>query len=179
MDESDDLACEQASEMHHHAEGGGWVKYAALLAALLAAVAAISSSLASLRLTESSRAQVQANDQWSLYQAKSIKSTIIHTKVDLLLTLGKQASVQDAQKVVQYESDLEKTKQAAEEREAASESNLRIHEVMERGVTFFHIAIAMIAICLLTKRRLFFIVSLALGGCGVFFFVHGLLLHVR
>ena len=74
-DESDDVASDQVGEMHHHAEGHtGWVKFAALTAALLAALAAISGSLADVRLTESSRAQIQSNDQWGLYQAKSIKS---------------------------------------------------------------------------------------------------------
>ena len=84
-----------------------------------------------------------------------------------------------AKKLTKYQTEMEEIKAKAEEREAASEHNLRVHEIMERGVTFFHIAIAIIAICLLTKRRAFFALSLGLGGVGVWFFIQGLLLHVR
>ena len=69
-----------------------------------------------------------------------------------------------AKKLTKYQTEMEEIKAKAEEREAASEHNLRVHEIMERGVTFF---------------RAFFALSLGLGGVGVWFFIQGLLLHVR
>jgi len=80
-------------EIQHHAAHDAhekWVAGAALTAAILAALAAITGALAGVHLTESSRAQIESNDFWGFYQAKSIKSAILTTKVELLGALGKE-----------------------------------------------------------------------------------------
>jgi hypothetical protein len=44
---------------------------------------------------------------------------------------------------------------------------------------FFHIAIAIVAVAVLSKLRPFFYTAIAAGLIGVFFLGHGWLLHVR
>src|SRR5271166_5742753 len=66
---------------HGHGHSSRWITAAALTAALLAAFAAISGALSNGHLTESTHKRIDANDQWSYYQAKSIKSSIIDSRL--------------------------------------------------------------------------------------------------
>ncbi len=151
-----------------------WINWAAATAAILAGLAAISSTLGDSYLTKSSRAQIQSNDQWSYYQAKSIKASILHAKIELLAAGGKTQSEADRAKLDEYEHDLEALKTQAEQSAAMSEANLGRHEVLQRGVTLFHIAIAVVAIAVLTRLRSFWYLSIAAGALGVVFLVQGL-----
>jgi hypothetical protein len=48
------------------------------------------------------------------------------------------------------------------------------HETFERGVTLFHISIAVVAIAVLMRRQWLWYVSVLAGAIGVYFLVHGL-----
>ena len=177
----DDAPMEQVHEQIHHQAHEStqrWISGAALTAAFLAALAAITGSLASTHLTESSRDQIQSNDDWSYYQAKGIKAGVLRSKIELLAALGKPESEDDKKKLHQYEGDQEETQKRAKERAAASDAHLHTHEVLERGVTLFHIAIAVVAISVLTRRKLFWFTSLAFGTAGIVFMIQGLLSHI-
>ena len=154
-----------------------WISWAAATAAILAGLAAITSTLADSNLTKSSRNQIQSNDDWGYYQAKSIKSSVLRAKIELLEAQGKSESEADRSKLQEYDHDLDKLKSQAEEREVASESYLTRHEILQRGVTVFHIAIAVVAIAVLTKLRSFWYLSIFAGLLGIIFFVQGLLSH--
>lgn len=160
-------------EIHHHAQHASerWIAGAALTAALLAVLAAVGGAFASWHLTESGRLQMDSNNKWGHYQAKSIKSSILKFKMEMLETLGKESSGQDAAKMKEYETEIAAIKTEAESLVTASNHHLHQHEVLERGVTFFHIAIAVVAISVLTKRRAFWFVSLVFGGIGLAFFI--------
>jgi hypothetical protein len=67
----------------------------------------------------------------------------------------------------------------AEALERRSERALETHEVMERAATFFHIAIAVVAIAVLTRRRTFFFLSILMGLIGLVFFIIGLNLQMH
>lgn len=155
----------------HHARetGDSWINRAAATAAVLAALAAVSSALSSHHLTLSGRNQIQANDEWSHYQAKSIKAAVLRSKGDVISAIGKTAPEGDASKLQEYEHDLDHLKEQAEAHEIASELNLTRHEVLERGVTLFHIAIAVVAIAVLTRAPAFWYVSLLAGIAGIVF----------
>jgi hypothetical protein len=146
-----------------------WINRAAATAAVLAALAAVSSAMSNHYLTVSGRDQIQANDQWSHYQAKSIKAVVLRAKIDMLGALDKPKSDSDPAKLQEYEHDLDQLKEQAERREAASEVNLARHEVVERGVTLFHIGIAVVAISVLTRRRSLWYVSVIAGAVGILF----------
>jgi hypothetical protein len=160
---------------HAHEARERWINWAAATAAIVAGLAAITSTLAEGYLTNATRSQIQSNDQWGYYQAKSIKSSILHAKIELLAAQGRSQSDADSAKLNEYDHDLETLKTEAERYAAASEKNLSRHEVMQRGVTTFHIAIAVVAIAVLTKLRSFWYLSIAAGIVGVVFFVQGIL----
>jgi hypothetical protein len=71
----------------------------------------------------------------------------------------------------EYEHDLDQLKEQAERQEASSDVNLSRHEILERGVTLFHIGIAVVAISVLTRRPSFWYVSLLAGVVGIVFLV--------
>ncbi len=152
-----------------------WINWAAATAAVLAALAAISGAMSTGYLTASGRTQIQSNDDWGYYQAKSIKSTVLRTKLDLLDAMGKPALEADRNQLDKYDHDLSELKEKAEQHEADSERDLTRHETLERGVTLFHIGIAIVAIAVLMRKRSFWYLSVAAALVGLVFLIQGLL----
>ena len=73
---SDVSPTEQVHEQildHAREARDSWINRAAATASVLAALAAVSGAMSTHYLTVAGRSQIQANDQWSHYQAKSIK----------------------------------------------------------------------------------------------------------
>ncbi|MDD5033779.1 MAG: DUF4337 domain-containing protein [Methylococcaceae bacterium] len=142
-----------------------WLLRVALSAALLAVFAAIASLLAGHHANESLLEQIQASDQWSHYQAKSIKSMLLKSKSDLLETLGKPIDSKDQGKLAEYADELKEIQAKAEELEHSSHRNLAIHHNLAKAVTLFQIAIAICAIAALTKTKWLWYASM-IGGTG-------------
>jgi hypothetical protein len=156
-------------QVHESAEHSGavWISWVALSTAILAVLAAIAGLLSGKHVNEAMMNQIEASDQWSYYQAKSIKAAVLDAKI----ALSAAPSEQDREKTVTYQKEEAGIKSEAEHKEAAAKSNFHKHEVFARGVTMFQIAIAIAAISALTKRRRFWIVSLLFGGVGCVFLV--------
>jgi hypothetical protein len=163
---------EAASEERHH--GGAFNMQVALSTALLAVIAAVAALLAGHAANEALLEQIEASDKWTHYQSKSIKETVLTSKLALLTAFDKKIEPKDTQKLAEYKNDMEEIKREAEAKEAESAANMRHHVILARGVTFFQIAIALSAIAVLTKKRPLWLGSLALGAIGGFFFVRGL-----
>jgi Domain of unknown function (DUF4337) len=162
-------------EIHHHAEHGGapWISWVALSTAILAVLAAIAGLLSGKHANEAMMSQIEASDQWSYYQAKSIKASVLDAK----MTLTETASEKDKEKAAQYQEEQAEIKKEAEHKETEAKSNFHKHEIFARGVTMFQIAIAIAAISALTKRRPFWFVSLVFGFVGIVFLVLGWTAH--
>jgi len=162
-------------EIHHHAEHGGapWISGVALSTAILAVLAAIAGLLSGKHANEAMMAQIEASDQWSYYQAKSIKASVLDAK----MTLTAEATEKDKEKAAQYQEEQAEIRKEAEHKEVEAKSNFHKHEVFARGVTMFQVAIAIAAISALTKRRRYWIVSMILGGLGCVFLVLGWIAH--
>ena len=138
-----------AAHGHSHEEGSsGLMGRAAIMSAILAVLAAISALFAGHYANDAMIEQIKSSDKWAYYQAKGIKKAIAELK---------QATVEDADpaKAAKYQKDQEEIKAQAEESEKASEMHLRKHESLAASVTFFQVAIAMVAIALLSKRKSF------------------------
>jgi len=161
--------------VHHSAEHSGavWISWVALSTAILAVLAAIAGLLSGKHANEAMMSQIEASDQWSYYQAKSIKAAVLDAKIALSAT----PSAQDREKTARYQEEESEIKSEAEHKESAAKSNFHKHEVFARGVTMFQIAIAIAAISALTKRRRFWIVSLLFGGVGCVFLVLATIAH--
>src|SRR4029077_10148974 len=159
--------------LHEHVKesaedtGAVWISWVALSTAILAVLAAIAGLLSAHHVNEAMMNQIEASDQWSYYQAKSIKASGLDAKMSLAGT----ATETDRSKYDRYEKEQEEIKSEAERKEAAAKSNFHKHEVFARGVTMFQIAIAIAAISALTRRRKFWMVSLLFGGLGCVFLI--------
>jgi hypothetical protein len=157
---------EHVKETAEHS-GAAWISWVALSTALLAVLAAIAGLLSGRHVNEAMMNQIEASDQWSFYQAKSIKASVLDAKMSLAGAPNKSdQSTRD-----RYEKEQEEIKTEAEHKEAAAKKNFHKHEVFAGGVTMFQIAIATAAISALTKRRRFWIVSLLFGAAGCVFLV--------
>src|SRR2546430_12281231 len=157
---------EKVKESAEHS-GAPWISCVALSTAVLAVLAAIAGLLSAYHVNEAMMNQIEASDQWSYYQAKSIKASVLDAKMSLAGT----ANESDRSKYDRYEKEQEQVKSEAERKEAAAKSNFHKHEVFARGVTMFQIAIAIAAISALTRKRRFWIVSLLFGAAGCAFVV--------
>ena len=163
-------------EIHHHAEHSQdkWVMRVALSSAIFVTFAAIASLLAAHNADEAMLEQIRASDQWSFYQAKSIKNTVIKTKTDLFSAMGKTPAEADLKKIEEYNGELEEIKKQAEEKEHTSRHHLAIHGFLSRAVTMFQVAIAVSAIAVLSRRKQFWYVSILVSLWGLVLFIQGL-----
>jgi len=95
--------------------------------------------------------------------------------MELLRALGKPSSAQDEDKLQEYQKQQKDIEEVARGKEASSSENLRVHDILARGVTVFQIAIAVAAISVITKKRWLWWGSLAMSLAGIGFLVQGLL----
>jgi hypothetical protein len=146
-----------------------WISWVALSTAVLAVLAAIAGLLSGSHANEAMMDQIQASDQWSYYQAKSIKSAVLDAKIS--------PDEKDRAKVAKYEEEQSEIKTEAEKKQSEARANFHRHEVFARGVTMFQIAIAVAAISALTRKRRFWLVSLVFGAAGCVFLALGMLAH--
>jgi hypothetical protein len=152
-----------------------WILGVALSSALLAAFAAVASLLAGHNANEAVISQIESSDHWSYYQSKSIKEAQLAGKIDILASLGKPAADADKSKLTQYEKEKEEIRKDAERLEGEAQRLLRTHEALAVSVTLFQIAIAVGAISVLIKRKMFWLVSIVVGVVGVCYFGQALI----
>jgi hypothetical protein len=165
---------EHVHKAHGNSSEERWTMKVAVTAALLAAFAAVTALFAGHYANEALLEQIEASDGWSHYQAKSIKSYLFTTKLDMLTALGKDPHDKDKAKLPQYEADKKKISEKATHKEKESRAHLNKHNILSKSVTFFQVAIAIAALTVLTRRRELFYFGLLLGLTGVGFLVHGL-----
>ena len=164
-------------ELHHHAAHAqeSWITKVALSSAFLAVFAALSALLAGHESNEAMIQQIKASDQWGYYQAKGIKSALISSRVEILSVLGKTALETDKEKISKYKEEQDKISEEAKKLESESKGHLLIHQILARAVTLIQVAIAIGAVSALTRRKLFWYVSLSFGLVGIGFLIQGLI----
>jgi Domain of unknown function (DUF4337) len=159
--------------------GGSWNKLLAITTALIAVFAALASLVgggyaneAMLQKNNAILYQNQASDQWTYYQAKSIKLNMAQNFYE------QTHNDQLRRDAVRYNSEQQVIRKQAEDyerqvREANNESTrlLAKHERMALAITLSQIAIALSAISALLRRRSLWIASLLVAFVGVIVFV--------
>lgn len=153
-------------EFKNEGKETGWFMYVAISTALMAVLAAISGLMAGHHSNEALISQIRASDQWAFYQAKGIKAEI--KTLELMLAKGTAIDVE------KYKNEQTEIKKLAEEYQADSKIHLDKHVVLSRAVTLFQISIAISAIAILTKRKLFWWSSIVTALGGLLFFLIGL-----
>jgi Domain of unknown function (DUF4337) len=172
-------------------ESGDLLRKIALTTALFAAFAAIASLQAggtvneALALkTEATQLQAQASDQWAYYQAKGIKGVVLEAQKNSLLAFDKTPSAETEKNIARYADEQKEAKLKSEELEKQRDEKgreadelIHQHHYYAFSVALLQVAIALGAVAALTRKRLAWFGSAALGliGAGVFgyaFFVH-------
>ena len=176
MEEIEDPTEKLHEVMHHGMEHGGnsLNSAVALTAAVLAVFAAITSLFSGHYINEAMVKQIKASDQWAYYQAKGTRSTVLTTKIGILEALGKPAVQEDKDKIAQYKSDQDEIAATAKELEESAEKHVSLHLIFAKSVTFFQVAIAIVAVAALSKKRAFWHFGLLLGSGGLALLCYGI-----
>jgi hypothetical protein len=174
-----------ALEAHEHAEHAehashahdGFISRVSITIAVLAVLAATAGSLETVEAggaitaaSEAVLAQDKATDAWSEYQADSLKKHVYGIAAD---GGGPHAALYQATAKEQTGKQAEVRKQAQEdegERDrlmAQSRGHEHRHHWLTAAATLLEIAIAICTVAIVTRRRAFWLGSLALGAGGV------------
>ncbi len=134
--------------------------------------------------TEELILQTEASDQWSLFQAKNIRSREMQSVADILATLSSadkekaQALGEKYQKEGErYDKEKEETAEEAKKLEAERDAAGGREDRYDAGEVILEIALIICSLTLLTKKRVFWISGIALGLVGLVVTVSGLLLR--
>lgn len=189
MPEEIEVPTEHLHEAIHdeaHKAGGGapahghsnpWTQGVALSSALMAVLAAVSALMAGHHANEGVLEQIKASNRWSQYQSKSIKSTVLGSKIEMLTELEKTAKKDDVVKVEKYKDEMKEIMEMANELEKSSEHHMGTHTSFARTVTTLQVAIALAAIAVLTRKKWLWFVSLGLTAVGIGLFAISLSGH--
>jgi hypothetical protein len=165
-------------------EGGAFLKRIALSTAILAAFAAVAALLAGSTVnealvlkTESTTLQAKASDQWAYYQAKGIKREIQDTAGNAWIAAGKAAPPRYAQEASRYRGEQKAIDEKArelerqrDERSREADHLLHAHHGYANAVALFQVSIALGAVAALSRSRLVWFGSMAVGATGIVLF---------
>jgi hypothetical protein len=165
-----------------------WLNYLALTTVVFAVCATLSTLKGGGFSTRSVMFQAQASDQWSYYQAKSIKGYVYDLQKEKLelelksLKSGASRSVvaefegkidSYGRKAKKYEEEKEEIKKRAEDLEKRRDDAQKHSSAFGLAAMFLQIAILLSSIAALMKRRFFWLLGLVLGSVGLVFFLNG------
>lgn len=161
-----------------------WTKYVSLTMVVVAVLAAIATlkgggfSTRSLKeMNEATFNQTQASDQWSFFEAKSIKQNLYQIELERLTS----APVPDAAAVAKMKAKVDKydkdkadittlAKQFETARDVARQhaaDSAEHSKGMGLSITLFQVAIALGAMCLIVKKKPLWFASLLFGSLAV------------
>ncbi|OGW48522.1 MAG: hypothetical protein A2078_02525 [Nitrospirae bacterium GWC2_57_9] len=165
-----------------------WLNYLALTTVVFAVCATLSTLKGGGFSTRSVMAQSEASDQWSYYQAKSIKGYLYELqreKLELeIRTLRSGAGDYEKKiaackaKTERYEKEKEEIRQKAEELEERRDSAQRHSGAFGLAAMFLQIAILLSSIAALMKQKYFWYLGIAAGCLGLLYFFNGFFLFM-
>ena len=184
LDELKQLVAELRAEhvaQKEKARQESWTKYVSLTMVVIAVLAAIATlkgggfSTRTLKdMNEATFNQTQASDQWSFFEAKSIKQNLYQIELDHLNAAPAPNAAAVAKmkaKVDKYEKDKADITATAKKFEAVRDAarnsatiSAEHSKQMGLAITLFQIAIALGAMCLIVKKKPLWIVSTILGA---------------
>jgi hypothetical protein len=162
-------------ELHESAEHAKepFDKKVAVTMAVIAAMLAVDGVMGHLLTTEELLLQQKASDQWSYYQAKSIRRYNSEIASEIFKGFHTEATEPSAEK---YEKNVEKYKKESEEvsneaKNFEAESKMKGDQAhrLDYGEVFLEIGIVFASMAILTKRNLIWYASIisALIGLGI------------
>jgi type II secretory pathway pseudopilin PulG len=185
MPEGPEVETENLRETIHEElekeEKGGLIRIIALTTAILAALAALASLRAGATVnealvlkTEATRLQAEASDQWAYYQAKGLKAAVQEAIKATWQVSGKAEPKEVGDKAERYKAEQEAISEKAKEKEKERDAKeaeathlLHAHHRFAAAVALFQVSIALGAVAALTRLKLVWLGSLALGAGGL------------
>jgi hypothetical protein len=171
-----------------------WLNYLALTTVILAVCATLSTFKGGSFSTRSVLSQSQASDQWAYYQAKSIKGYVYEVQKeklelelretgrkmppDLMKDYKKKIEGYD-KKINRYEDEKNSIEKEARGYEAIRDDAQKHSQTFGLAVIFLQIAILLSSIAALMKKKVLWLVSIAVGLAGIFYFANGFLMFIQ
>jgi hypothetical protein len=167
-----------------------WLNYLALTTVIFAVCATLSTLKGGGFSTRAVMSQSQASDQWSYFQAKSIKGYLYELQKEKLeldlknLKGGPRGEYEKkidgyAQKIKKYDEEKTEIKKKAEELETRRDESQRHSGAFGLAAMFLQIAILLSSIAALMKKKLFWYIGMGAGCFGLLYFFNGFFLFMR
>jgi hypothetical protein len=171
-----------------------WLNYLALTTVILAVCATLSTFKGGNFSTLAVMSQSKASDQWSYYQAKSIKGYVYEIqkeKLELeLKAMGTRASKplaeeygkkmdEYAKKTKKYDGEKAKIDNDARELERIRDDAQKHSRAFGMAVIFLQIAILLSSIAALMKKKLLWLLGCLVGIFGIVYFANGFFLFIK
>jgi hypothetical protein len=167
-----------------------WLNYLALTTVIFAVCATLSTLKGGGFSTKSVMSQSQASDQWSYFQAKSIKGYLYELQKEKLeldlknLKGGPRAEYEKkidgyAQKIKKYDDEKSDIRKKAEELETRRDDSQKHSGAFGMAAMFLQIAILLSSIAALMKKKLFWFIGMGAGCFGLLYFFNGFFLFMK
>jgi Domain of unknown function (DUF4337) len=184
--EEPEVDTERVQETIHEPPSAALLRKIALTTAMLAALGAVASLRAGdtvneaiVLKTEAGRLQAEASDQWAYYQAKGIKADVERASRTAWLAAGKTPPAEFDVAIEHHAAEQKEIEHAAREKERERDDKsqkadqlIEHHRRFAASVALAQVSIALGAVAALTRNRLVWFGSMALGlvSASVFFF---------
>jgi hypothetical protein len=170
-----------------------WLNYLALTTVILAVCATLSTFKGGGYSTKSVMSQTQASDQWSYFQAKSIKSYLYEMQRDKmeleLKSSGSRLSKSGVdeyskkiddydKKIAKYEKEKVDIQSEAKRFESVRNDAQRHSQIFGIAVIYLQIAILLSSIAALIKKKILWLLGVTVGLAGVIYFANGFFLFM-
>jgi uncharacterized protein DUF4337 len=175
---------EVLEEHAHHHEEEPWTLPVAITISILAVLVAMATLMGHRSSIEAVLLQTQASDQWAYYQAKNIRLHEMQSVADLIGVLDrgekeKAEALREKYKseIERYEKDKDQISEKAKELENERAVVSRKEDRFDAGEVVLDIALIICSLTLLTRRKIFWYTSMAIGVVGFFIGISGFLIH--
>jgi uncharacterized membrane protein YoaK (UPF0700 family) len=147
-----------------------WTKYVSLTVVIIAVFAAVATQWGGKYSSRTQMSQAQASDQWSFFQAKSIKQHLVETALAQMKRSGNTNDEEVARAIKKLSDDLARYDKEKAEIKAKAEGLEKVRDdASKRGgslgqaISYFTVAIASASICLVTKKKPLWFVTIILS----------------
>ncbi len=167
-----------------------WLNYLALTTVVFAVCATLSTLKGGGFSTRAMMSQSQASDQWSYYQAKSIKGYLYELqkeKLELDARTSKGGPLKAdlekriagyGDKIRRYDDEKKEIMKKAEDLEKLRNDAQRHAGAFGLAAMFLQIAILLSSIAALMKQKYFWLIGIGAGCIGLLYFVNGFMLFL-
>jgi len=160
--------------MREAGEGGESLTKISLAISILAVLVAMVTVLGHRSHTEAVLSQARAGDQWSEYQAKKVRASVLGAFADVLSLQPAADSKAVTAKLKDYAAqqkkwagELSEEQAKAREFEAEVAHSERQASRYDLGEALLQISVVLCSITLFTRRHLYFVLGLSVGMVGL------------